>query len=117
MGIAKETVLIQHPDFSVSFLTSLDLALLDHAVNDTLTDTDTSTSCADTDDAFLVQGINRLTTSLQRSQNTGQGNGRSRLDIIVEAADLILVLVEEIVCMGILEVLELNKGVYVEGNN
>lgn len=112
-AVTDQAMLVEHPDAAVGLLARLDLALLNHAVNDTLADTDTGTSGTNADDALVTQIVEGLTTSLQGSENTSQGNGGGGLDIIVEAADLVLVLVEKVVSVLRLEILELNEGIRV----
>lgn len=111
LGVSNKSVLVQHPDSAVSLLAGLDLALFDHAVNDTLADTNTRTASSDANDALLVQVVDRLSTGLQGSENTSQSDGRGRLDIIVKAAYLVLVLVKKVVGVGVFEVLELDQGI------
>lgn len=111
LGVSNESVLVQHPNFAVSLLAGLDLALFDHTVNDTFADTNTGTASSNANDALLVQVVDRLSTGLQGCENTSQSDGRGRLDIIVETADLVLVLVEKVVGVGVFEVLELDQGV------
>lgn len=108
-------MLIQHPDALIGLLSRLDLALLYHAIDDTLADTNTSASSTDTNDALFVKVIDRQTAGFQSCQDASQGDSRGRLNVIVEAADLVLILVKEVVCMGVFEVLELDQSIYNNG--
>eukprot|EP00053_Salpingoeca_punica_P013599 m.122988 g.122988 ORF g.122988 m.122988 type:complete len:443 (-) comp16239_c1_seq1:1187-2515(-) len=101
-----ETILVHEIEVLQSLLTAQALAL--HRIQEDVAHAEARRARADTHDTRLRE---RPLCSARCGEEAGECHGAGALDVVVEAAEDVLVALEQHLCIGRLEVLKLDDGV------